>query len=106
MLRTQEKYTVQEVKAYLHGVDNGERTRFVMAHASRINLILNDKDRKYFRGREKFFDRMPFVLFHYLKGEASENIARQISYLSSAEDVEYTIEVASHIIIRSINRRS
>jgi len=98
------KYTADEVKRYLRGLEQGERARPVMAEAACFSLILNDNMRRHFRGRERIFERLPYVLYQYTQGKPSQEIARSVSYFSDACDVEDAMYFASCLIATKVNR--
>ncbi len=98
------KYTADEVKRYLRGLDGGVRVQPVMAEAARFSSMLNDKMRRHFRGRERIFERLPYVLYQYTKGAPSQEIARSVSYFSDADDVEQAMYFAARLIAAKVNR--
>ncbi len=98
------RYTAAEVKDYLRGKRAGERARPVFEQAARINTLLDERMRRNFAGRERLFDRLPYVLFQYTQGKPTFEIARSVSFFSDGDDVEDTIEFVSRLITKTINR--
>jgi hypothetical protein len=99
------KFTPQEVKRYLRGAESGDRAALVMAQAARISSLLDVGMRRHFAGRERIFDRLPFVVFQYTQGKPTFDIARSVSYFSDGDDVEAAIDFASRIIAKAVNRQ-
>jgi len=98
------KYTPEEVKRCLRGLEQGERVGPVMVEASRFGSVVNEGMRRYFRGRERIFERLPYVLYQYTQGKPSQEIARGVSYFSDANDVEEAMSFACRIIAARVNR--
>ncbi|HEX2909676.1 MAG TPA: hypothetical protein VH186_02640 [Chloroflexia bacterium] len=99
------KYSAQEVKRILRGLDKGPLAQPVMAQAAIFSNLLDDRMIRYFRGRERLFDKLPFVLFQYTQGKPCADIARSVSYFADAEDVEEAIDFASGLIAHQVNRQ-
>jgi hypothetical protein len=101
------KFTAEEVKRYLRGIDSGggDRAALVMAQAGRISSLLDVSMRRHFAGRERIFDRLPFVVFQYTQGKPTFDIARSVSYFSDGDDVEAAMDFASQIIAKAVNRQ-
>jgi hypothetical protein len=98
------KYTPEEVQRCLRGLERGERVGPVMAQAGQLGSLLNDGMRRYFRGRERIFERLPYVLFQYTQGKPSQEIARSVSYFSDADDIEEAMWFVARLIAARINR--
>ncbi len=98
------KYTVEEVKRCLRGLEQGERVRPVMAEAAQFPQMIHEGMRRHFRGRERIFERFSYVLYQYTQGKHPQEIARSVSYFSDAADVEDAMYFASRIIAARINR--
>jgi hypothetical protein len=98
------RYTAKEVKEYLRGERAGERARPVFEQAARINTLLDERMRRNFAGRERLFDRLPYVLFQYTQGKPTFEIARSVSFFSDGDDVEDTMVFVSRLITKTINR--
>lgn len=101
---SQRKYTAQEVKAYLRGQEQNDRARPVMEQASQFSRLLEERMRRHFRGRERIFDRLPYVLYQYIHGTDAREIARSVSYFSDSEDIEQAMEFAATLIANRVNR--
>jgi len=101
----QSRYTVREVKEYLRGARAGERARPVYAQAAQINTLLDERMRRNFAGRERLFDRLPYVLFQYTQGKPTFEIARSVSFFSDGDDVEDTMDFVARLITKTINRK-
>jgi len=99
------KYTVAEVKACLRGQQQGERARPVLQQASRISMLLQARMQKHFRGRERIFERLPYVLYQYSQGHDTQEIGRSVSFFSDGEDVEHAMDFAANLIANHINQR-
>ncbi len=98
------KYTPEEVKRCLRGLEKSERVGVVMAEAARLSTMLNENMRHHFRGRERIFDRLPYVLFQYTQGKPSYDIARSVSYFSDGDDVEDAMLFVARLITPRVNR--
>lgn len=98
------KYSVEEVKRCLRGLEQGERAAFVMREAAQFSSILHEGMRRHFRGRERIFDRLPYVLYQYTHGQPAQEIARSVSYFSDASDIEEAMNFVSRLIAARINR--
>lgn len=103
--QSRRKFTAQEVKRYLRGTESGDRAALVMAHAGRISSLLDVSMRRHFAGRERLFDRLPFVVFQYTQGKPTFDIARSVSYFSDGDDVEAAMDFAARIIAKEVNRQ-
>ncbi len=100
------KYTAAEVKAYLRGQQQGERARPVLQQASQISVLLQARMQRHFRGRERIFERLPYVLYQYSQGRDAQEIARSVSFFSDGEDVEQAMDFAASLIASHVNRAS
>ncbi len=98
------KYTPLEVKRMLRGLEKGPLSQPVMLQAATINSLLDWRMVRHFRGRERLFERLPFVLFQYIQGRPCDEIAHSVSYFSDGEDVEDTIDFAAGLIAAYLNR--
>src|SRR6476646_3426674 len=52
------KYSVLEVKQILRGLEKGPTAYPVLVQASTFSSLLDDRMVRYFRGRERLFDRL------------------------------------------------
>jgi hypothetical protein len=98
------KYNVQEVKRILRGLEKGERSYPVLLQASTFSSLLDDRMVRHFRGRERMFDRLPYVLLQYTQGKNCLDIAHSVSYFSDGDDVEDAIDFAALLITNQLNR--
>jgi len=99
------KYSYQEVKRILRGLEKGEWAYPVMLQAATFSSLLDDRMVRYFRGRERMFDRLPYVLLQYTQGKNCLDIAHSVSYFSDGDDVEDAIDFAAHLIATQLNRQ-
>lgn len=99
------KYSIQEVKRILRGLEKGGFAYPVMLQAATFGSLLDDRMVRYFRGRERMFDRMPYVLLQYTQGKNCLEIAQSVSYFSDGDDVEAAIDFAAQLIINQLNRQ-
>ncbi len=99
------KYSVQEVKRVLRGLETGAWTYPVMLQAATFSALLDDRMIRYFRGRERMFDRLPYVLLQYTQGKNCLEIAHSVSYFSDGDDVEEAITFAAYLITNQLNRQ-
>lgn len=99
------KYSVQEVKRILRGQEKGAWTYPVMLQAATFSNLLEERMVRYFRGRERMFDRLPFVLLQYTQGKNCLDIAHSVSYFSDGDDVEEAINFAAYLICNQLNRQ-
>jgi hypothetical protein len=99
------KYSVQEVKRILRGLEKGAWTYPVMLQAATFSALLDDRMIRYFRGRERMFDRLPYVLLQYTQGKNCLDIAHSVSYFSDGDDVEEAITFAAYLITNQVNRQ-
>jgi hypothetical protein len=97
------KYTTQEVIKYLRGQGDNERAAWVAREASSFYLYNTDQVPNQFRGRERLYEKLPFVLYKYSQGGSAEEIAKMISYFSTADDVEEALFYISELIAKRIN---
>ena len=98
------KYTTAEVKAYLRGQQQSERARPVLQQASQISVLLQARMQRHFRGRERIFERLPYVLYQYSQGRDAQEIARSVSFFSDGEDVEQAMDFTARLIADHVNR--
>jgi hypothetical protein len=99
------KYTPEEVKRMLRGLETNEWSPPVLAQATTISTLLDERMLRYFRGRERLFHRLPYVLAQYIQGKPCFDIARSVSFFSDGDDVEDTINFASRLIAAKLNRQ-
>ena len=99
------KYSPEEVKRILRGLDHGEHAPLIMLQAATFGSLLDDRMIRYFRGRERLFERLPYVLFQYTQGLPAFDIARSVSFFSNGDDVEDAMEFAARLIALHVNRQ-
>lgn len=99
------KYTPEEVKKMLRGLEKTEWTPPVLAQAATFSALLDERMVRFFRGRERLFDRLPYVLLQYTQGRPCNEIAHSVSYFSDGEDVEDAIDFAARLIAHEVNRQ-
>ena len=98
------KYTRQEVKMYLRSQQHDERARPIMAQASQFGGLLQERMRRQFRGRERIFERLPYVLYQYTQGKDPSEIAHSVSFFADGEDIEQAMDFAATLIANRVNR--
>jgi hypothetical protein len=98
------RLTKQEVKNCLRGKVISEWSDEVLRHASQLGSHLDARMRRHFRGRERMFEKLPFVIYQYTGGKPVEEIARTVSYFSDGKDVEDAVDFAADLIAKRINR--
>ena len=99
------KYSPDEVKRILRGLERGDHARLVLVQAATFSSLLDDRMIRYFRGRERLFDRLPYVLLQYMQGKPSDDIAQSVSFFSHGEDVEEAMDFAARLITLQVNRQ-
>lgn len=99
------KYSPPEVKRMLRGLERNEWSQPVMLQAATVSNLLNPRMARHFRGRERMFERLPYILYQYTQGKPCLDIAQSVSYFSDGDDVEETISFASHLIAEHLNSR-
>ena len=77
----------------------------VLYQASTFGALLDERMVRYFRGRERMFDRLPYVLLQYTQGKNCLDIAHSVSYFSDGDDVEDAIDFAALLISNQLNRQ-
>lgn len=97
------KYTSQEVIKYLRGQGESERAAWVIREASSFYIYDPHQVPPQFRGRERLYEKLPFVLYKYSQGWSAQEIAKSVSYFSTADDVEEALLYISEVIARRIN---
>lgn len=98
------RYSKQEVKDCLRGKIQNARAEEVLREASQLSSHLDERMRRHFRGRERLFEKLPFVIYQYTTGNPPQEIARSVSYFSDAKDVEDAVDFAAEIIAKRLNR--
>lgn len=99
-----DRYTIAEVKAYLRNWQKGERARAVLQEASQFSRLIDERMRRYFRGRDRIFERLGYILYEYTKGTDVKEIARKVSYFADSDDIEDTMDFVAAIITNRLNR--
>lgn len=99
------KYSPEEVKRILRGLEKGQHAQPVMVMAATFSSLLDERMVRHFRGRERIFDRLTYVLFQYSQGRPCQDIARSVSYFADGEDVEDAINFAARLIANHLNRQ-
>lgn len=98
------KFSGAEVKRVLQGLEQGERARLIMSQAALIGSLLDERMVKLFPGRERIFEKLPFVVQQYSMGRPALEIARCVSYFADGDDVEELVDFACRIIANQLNR--
>ena len=94
---------MEEVKLYLRSQQSHELARPVMEQAARFSSLVDERMRRHFRGRERTFDRLPYVLHQYTIGKDAQEIARNVSYFTDCDDIEHAMSFAASLIATKIN---
>ncbi len=100
----QPKYSAEEVKRILRGLEKGQRAGPVLGQAAVLGSLLDERMVRYFRGRERMFHRLTYVVFQYTQGRPCDEIAQSVSYFSDGQDVEEAVEFAARLIAYQVNR--
>jgi DHA1 family multidrug resistance protein-like MFS transporter len=97
-------FSSQEVADALIGRSQGARADSVLALASQTSRWLPDEPRRFFREVPQYADRVPTILFQLRQGYDPETIGRRLSPLGGSWPVKRTVELASDLIARELNR--
>ena len=100
------RFTGREVAAALAGRLEGPRAQSALEMAARPVRWMPADSRQAFRDVPRFADRVPTILSQLRNGADPEEIGRRISPLSGSWPVQRTIEIASDLIARELNRQA
>jgi DHA1 family multidrug resistance protein-like MFS transporter len=97
-------FSSQEVTDALIGRLQGDRADSVLALASQTSRWLPSEPRRFFREVPQYADRVPTILYQLRQGHDPETIGRRLSPLGGSWPVKRTVELASDLIARELNR--
>ncbi|MFN8632598.1 MAG: MFS transporter [Chloroflexota bacterium] len=93
-----------EVAEALAGRLQGPRAEQALEMAAQPSRWMPAEPQETFRQVGRFADRVPTILFQVRSGADPEEIGRRISPLSGSWPVRRTVEIASDLIARELNR--
>jgi MFS family permease len=102
--RTRPSFTPTEVRAALIGSLEGARADAILEVAATPGRWLPNDTRRAFHELSRYGDRLPTILHLYRSGEDPETIGRRFSPLGGAWAVERTVDIASELIAKQLNR--
>jgi DHA1 family multidrug resistance protein-like MFS transporter len=102
--RSVARFTSNEVADALAGRLRGARAESALAMAAQTGRWMPSDPQRAFREVGRYADRVPTILFQLRSGIAPEEIGRRLSPLGGAWPVKRTIEIASDLIARELNR--
>jgi MFS family permease len=97
-------FTPTEVRAALVGSLDGPRADAILEVAAAPARWLPSDTRRTFNHLSRYGDRLPTILHLYRAGEDAETIGRRFSPLGGAWAVERTVDIASELIAKHLNR--
>jgi MFS family permease len=100
------RFTGREVAAALAGRIEGPRAQSALEMAAQPVRWMPANSRQAFREVPRFADRVPTILTQLRNGADPEEIGRRISPLRGSWPVQRTIEIASDLIARELNRQA
>jgi len=102
--RSTARFTGREVADALAGRLHGPRAESVLGMAAQTARWMPDDRRRAFREVGRYADRVPTILHQLRNGARPEEIGRRLSPLGGAWRVRRTVEIASDLIARELNR--
>lgn len=102
--RPRQRFTAREVADALAGRAHGPRAESVLAMAAQTARWMPDDPRRAFREVPRCADRVPTILYQLRSGADPAEIGRRLSPLGGEWPVRRTIEIASDLIARELNR--
>jgi MFS family permease len=97
-------FSSHEVAEALTGRLQGARADSVLALASQTSRWLPSEPQRFFREVPQYADRVPTILYQLRQGHDPEVIGRRLSPLGGSWPVTRTVELASDLIARELNR--
>ena len=97
-------YTPAEVRAALVGSLGGPRADAILEVAAAPARWLPTDTLRAFDHLSRYGDRLPTILHLYRAGEDAESIGRRFGPLGGGWAVERTVEIASELIAKQLNR--
>jgi hypothetical protein len=101
-----ERFTGREVAEALVGRRNGPRAERALEMAAQTGRWMPAEPSKVFREVGRIADRVPTILYQVRTGAEPEEIGRRLSPLGGEWPVRRTVEIASDLIARELNRAS
>jgi len=101
-----ERYTAGEVAEALAGRRQGPRAQRALEMAAQTARWLPAEPKTAFREVGRYADRVPTILHQIRGGAEPEEIGRRLSPLGGGWPVRRTVEIASDLIARELNRAS
>jgi hypothetical protein len=102
--RSAPRFTGAEVADALAGRLHGPRAERVLELAAQTSRWLPDDPRRTFREVGRYADRVPTILYQLRTGADPEEIGRRMSPFGGGWRVRRTVEIASDLIARELNR--
>jgi len=102
--RREARYTAAEVRTALVGDASGGRADAILAVAAAPGRWMPDDSRDAFKELARYGERFPSILHLYRAGEDPECIGRRFGPLGGAWAVERTVDIASELIAKQLNR--
>lgn len=98
------RFSSAEVAEALNGRLRGERADSILAMAAQTSRWMPDEPQQAFRDVPNLADRVPTILYQIRQGGDPEQIGRRLSPLGGGWPVRRTVEIASDLIARELNR--
>ena len=92
------------VRAALVGALDGPRADAILDVAAEPARWLPSDTRRAFDDLARYGERLPTILHLYRSGERAETIGRRFGPLGGAWAVERTVDIASELIAKQLNR--
>lgn len=102
--RSDRPFTRREVADALSGRLQGPRAERALEMAAQTARWMPADSRRTFRDVGRFADRVPTILYQVRNGADPEEIGRWLTPLGGAWPVRRTVEIASDLIARELNR--
>jgi hypothetical protein len=99
-----ERFTGHEVALALSGRLEGPRAEVMLDMAAQPARWMPVNSSRAFRDVGRYADRVPTILSQIRNGGDPEEIGRRLSPLGGAWPVRRTVEIASDLIARELNR--
>jgi DHA1 family multidrug resistance protein-like MFS transporter len=98
------RFSPQEVSDALVGRLDGPRAESILAMAAQASRWMPDEPAQTFRDVPNLADLVPTILYQIRQGGDPEMIGRRLSPLGGGWPVRRTVEIASDLIARELNR--
>ena len=103
-MAARERFTGDEVALALSGRLRGPRAEIVLDMAAQPVRWMPIDPERAFRDVGRYADRVPTILSQIRNGGDPEEIGRRLSPLGGGWPVRRTVEIASDLIARELNR--